>query len=321
MPEPLNLRHLEFFVAAAQTGTMTRTAADLHVSQSAISQAIAELERQLGVQLLIRRRAKGLALTTAGRHLLAEARTLLARAEDLRAGARDLGQSLSGNLVIGCFQTIAPFIVPRLLEGFEAEHPAVEVDYLEGSLVELHNLLLDGHCEVALLYDLDVPPGINREVVYGTRPYILLPVGHPLAERPDIALAELGDHDMIMLDFPPSEHYFRGLLESAGVTPRVRHRSASFEMVRSLVARGRGFGMLIQRPATDSSYEGLPIMHRPIRDALPEMAVVLATPADVQLSRRAQAFVGYCREAGRALPADEVTGRAQMKEPAIHKLN
>jgi len=296
MPEPLNLRHLEFFVAAAQTGTMTRTAEDLHVTQSAVSQAIGELERQLGVQLLIRRRARGLELTAAGRHLLGEARELLARAEDLRAGARDLGQALRGRLEIGCFSTIAPFLVPRLLEGFDARHPAVEVDFIEGSLQQLHELLLTGRCEVALLYDLDVPAGIDRELFYGTKPYVLLPVGHPLSRQRDIALADLAEHDMVMLDFPPSEHYFRALLSTAGVTPRVRHRSASFEMVRSLVARGRGFGMLIQRPAVELSHEGLPIVHKAIRDPLPEMTVVLATPSGAQLSRRAAAFLHYCRE-------------------------
>jgi DNA-binding transcriptional LysR family regulator len=296
MPEPLNLRHLEFFVAAAAAGTMTRTAAELHVSQSAVSQAIAELERQLGVQLLIRRRAKGLALTAAGRNLLPEARALLSSAEDLRAGARDLGQSLSGRLVIGCFQTIAPFIVPQLLEGFELRHPAVAVDYVEGSLSELHDLLLAGGCEVALVYDMDLPAGTAREVLYGTRPYVLLPPGHPLCAQRDVALAELADHDMVMLDFPPSEHQFSSMLAAAGVQPRIRHRSSSFEMVRSLVARGRGFGLLIQRPVRDVSYEGRPIEYRPIRDPLPETAVVLATPADAVPSRRAQAFVAYCRE-------------------------
>lgn len=301
MPEPVNLRHLQFFVAAAAAGTMTKTAVDLHVSQSAVSQAIAELERQLDVQLLIRRRARGVALTAAGRHLLAEARTLLARAEDLRAGARDLGQSLSGSLVIGCFQTIAPFIVPRLLEGFEARHPAVHVDYLEGSLSELHELLLDGGCEIALLYDMDLPPGTDREVLYGTRPYVLLPPGHPLCAQPDVALADLAGHDMVMLDFPPSEHQFTTMLAAAEVVPRIRHRSSSFEMVRSLVARGRGFGLLIQRPAFDASYEGLPIACRPIRDPLPDTTVVIASPTGARLSRRAQAFMEYCRESAGSL--------------------
>jgi DNA-binding transcriptional LysR family regulator len=296
MPEPLNLRHLEFFVVAAQAGTMTRAAEELRVSQPAVSQAIAELERQLGVQLLIRRRAKGLELTAAGRHLLGEARILLARAEDLRSGARDLGQALRGRLVIGCFQTIAPFLVPRLLDGFDTRYPDVEVDFVEGSLQQLHEWLLTGRIEVALLYELDVPAGIERELFYGTKPYVLLPAGHPLARRRDIALADLAEYDMVMLDFPPSEHYFRELLATAGVTPRVRHRSSSFEMVRSLVARGRGYSLLIQRPAVELSHEGLPIVHKPIRDPLPEMSVVLATPTGAQLSRRAQAFLDYCRE-------------------------
>jgi DNA-binding transcriptional LysR family regulator len=141
---------------------------------------------------------------------------------------------------------------------------------------------------------MDLPPGIECEVLYGTRPYVLLPPGHPLCAHEDVALADLADHDMVMLDFPPSEHQFTTLLAGAGVVPKVRHRSSSFEMVRSLVARGRGFGLLIQRPATDTSYEGLPIEYRPIRDELADTAVVLATPSGGQLSRRAQAFRAYC---------------------------
>src|SRR5919197_1280336 len=134
--EELSLRQLSYFVAVADAGTMTRAAAVLHVSQSAVSLALADLERQLGVQLMLRRRARGLTLTAAGRELIGPARTLLRLAEELRADAGELGTALHGRLVIGCFQTIGPFIMPTLLASFAAAHPGVELDFVEGSLVD-----------------------------------------------------------------------------------------------------------------------------------------------------------------------------------------
>lgn len=294
MIEELNLRQLSYFVVAAETGTMTQAAERLHVSQSAVSLGVADLERRLGVQVLLRQRGRGLTLTPAGRSLLADARALLRRAEELRAGARDLGQSLRGPLTVGCFQTFAPFLVPGLLDGFGAAHPGVDLDFVEGSLVDLQAMLLDGRCEVALLYDMDIMPGIVRETVYLTRPYVLLAPGHPLAAGDAVWLRDLADHDMVMLDLPPSRYHFTTLLGAAGVEPRIRYSTASVEMVRSLVARGYGFSMLIQRPPNEISYEGLPLVVRPVADAIEPTPVVLARPETAQPTRRAQAFARHC---------------------------
>jgi DNA-binding transcriptional LysR family regulator len=294
--EDLSLRQLSYFVAAAETGTMTAAATALHVSQSAVSLGLADLERQLGVQLVLRRRAKGLTLTAAGRELIGPARALLRLAEELRAGAGDLGTALRGRLVIGCFQTIGPFVMPALLDSFREAHPGVELDFVEGSLVELQAMLLDGECEVALLYDMDLSPAVHRETVYLTSPHVLLAPAHPLAARSEIHLSELADHDMIMLDFPPSEHHFSLLLAAAGVVPRVRHRTVNFEMVRSLVARGHGFSLLIQEPSVGVSYEGRPLVVRPLADHVEPTAVVLAWPSAAPPTRRARAFADHCHQ-------------------------
>lgn len=294
MIEELSLRQLSYFVAAAEVGTMTGAAAMLHVSQSAVSLGLADLERQLGVQLVLRQRSKGLTLTAAGQELISPARTLLRLAEELRSGAHDLGGALRGRLVVGCFQTIGPFVMPTLLDSFAQAHPEVELDFVEGSVVDLEAMLLDGRCEVALLYDMDLSPTVHRETVYLTSPHVLLAPTHPLADRSSIALRDLADHDMVMLDFPPSRHHFSSLLAEHGVTPRVRHSSVNFEMVRSLVARGHGFSLLIQRPTVEVSYEGRPLVVRPLVDHVEPTAVVLAWPSTAPPTRRARAFADHC---------------------------
>ena len=74
---------------------------------------------------------------------------------------------------------------------------------------------------------------------------------------------------MVLLDLPHSREYFQPLLASAGVTPVIRHRTASYETVRGLVARGHGWSMLHQRPVEDVTYGGGRVLTRPIADDLP----------------------------------------------------
>jgi DNA-binding transcriptional LysR family regulator len=294
MSERLNLRQLDYFVAAAELGTMSAAAERVHISQSAISIGIAELERRLGVRLMLRRKAKGLTLTEAGRRLLPRARALLASSEELQSGMRDMGQALAGRLMIGCFTTIAPLVLPPLLEGFQTAHPDVVVDFAEGSLGELQRLLFDGRCELALMYDVDIQGGIDRDVLYQARPYVLLPPEHPLSEADEIRLADLDDQPMVMLDVPPSMRYFSQVLAEGGVEPIIRHRTTSFETARSLVARGIGYSLFIQRPMVELSYEGRPLVTRPIKDPIDPLPVVLAWPSGAVPTRRATAFAEYC---------------------------
>ena len=130
--------------------------------------------------------------------------------------------SPAGRLVVGCFTTLAPFLLPRLLEGLQAAFPEVILDFVEGSLVELQRLLLEGRCELALLYGVDLKPAIHQDVLYLTRPHVLLPSGHLLADAETVRLADLAGHDMVVLDVPPRLQYFTEVLAGAGVTPSVR---------------------------------------------------------------------------------------------------
>ncbi len=291
----LNLRQVECFVRSVEAGTMTAAAEQLLVSQSAVSLAVAGLENALGTQLLVRRRSRGLALTAAGRRFLPQAKELLAHAEDVRADVQSEGSELSGRLVVGCFRTAAPFVLPGLLETFAAEHPGVRLDFIEGPLPELERALKEGRCEVALVYDLDVGPGIECDALYQTEPYVLLSPGHPLAAQEELALATLAEHPMVMLDVPPSSAYFHGVFAEAGVEPDVRFNVSSYELLRSLVARDLGYGLLISRPAADVSYEGRPLVARRLAgDPLP-IDVSLAWVAGVRRTRRARAFADHCR--------------------------
>ncbi len=275
---------------------MTDAAERLLVSQSAVSLAVYNLEQALGTALFIRRRGRGLGLTAAGRELLLPARNLLADAEAMRLQADALGRGLSGRLTVGCFGTGAPLVLPALMETFELRYPGMTLDFVEGSTSVLESALLEGRCEVALIYDVGLHVPLEREPLYSTVPYALVAAEHALAVREHVTLAELAAFDFIALDVEPVHEHQLGLFAHAGVTPRIRYRTSSYELLRSLVARNLGYTLLISRPYGDVSYEGRPLVAVALGGPVKPVDVVLARAPGVRPTQRAQAFAEHCRE-------------------------
>lgn len=294
-PTPtFTLRQLEYFVTVADVGTMAGAAERHHISQSAVSLAITELERALGVQLFLRRKARGIEVTGAAREVLPEVRRLLEHAAEVQSTARSLGMSVSGDLVLGCYPTLTPFLLPAILQRFPEQHPEVTVRLFEGSVADMRGRLLDGTCEMALMYDLGIGAEMATTVLYRVRPYVLVGADHRLAADGPISLAELHDEPMVMLDMPPSATMFREVLAAGGVEPVVRFSSASFESVRSLVASGAGYSLLLQRPSSPTTYAGPSLACREILEDVRTVDVVLAYARNARLTRRARAFMDFC---------------------------
>jgi DNA-binding transcriptional LysR family regulator len=97
---------------------------------------------------------------------------------------------------------------------------------------------------------------------------------------------------MILLDAPPSREHVLDMCRGAGFEPRVALRTSNFETARALVGRGLGWALLVQRTATDVSYEGRQVIAKDVLEPLlPSVPIVVAWPRDARLSRAAQAFV------------------------------
>lgn len=290
-----SLRQLEYFIAVAEAGTLAAASSQLHVSQPGLSQSLTDLERALGVQLAVRRKAHGVTLTPTGRQVLLTARDLLKRAEDLEHIASGEGV-LSGVLSIGCYVTLAPTALPPLLQEFSALHLGLALDFTEGTQDVLQQQLLSGELDLAILYDMEVRPEMSRSVIDTMRPHILLPEDHHLAQHPKISLAQLADEPMVLLDAPPSSHNTLGIFERFGVIPDVRYRPTTFELTRALVGRGMGYALLVQRPANERTYEGRRVVSKEISEPVGESSVLVVWPKAHRLSRQAQAFVEFCRD-------------------------
>ncbi len=193
-------------------------------------------------------------------------------------------------LRIGCLAAFGPYLMPSILSAFEIAEGPVDLDLQEGDQRQLLTQLRDGTIDLAFLYDFDLGEGITRLPIADVAPYVLLPEGHPLATRPDLAIPDLLAHRMVLLDAPPSRDYFLSLFEGHGA-PEISYRARSFEMVRGMVANGLGFSILATKPASDMSYDGRRLVTRPLTGTPPKSRLVLSGRAGASQTAATEAFV------------------------------
>lgn len=268
-------RQLEYFAAAAQHGGASRAAAALHVSQPSISKAIAELESLWGQQLFVRMPAKGLELTPAGAERQRQVRAVLAQAATLNG---PVSPGLGGLLRVGCLSTLGPRYLPAILARMATEFPGIEVRLEESDTETLLGRLERGALDVALLYDLGLARKVQLEPIAELWPYALLPAGHPLARRANVALADLAQEPFVLINLPGSREYFLSLFRGVGVAPLVVRETGSLEMARGMVANGLGVSVLTTRPVHDVAEDGQQLVTRPLRSPVRQQSVVLAQP-------------------------------------------
>lgn len=291
----VTLRQLDYLVAVAEHGTVTAAAQALHLSQSTVSTAIADLEHILRISLFVRH-ARGLSLTRDGEMVLAEARRLLRDAANLERRAAGLRGQLAGDLHIGCYSTIAPLLLPAVVTEFAHRFPAVDVNFSEGSQKALLEEMDQGRSDVAVMYAYRFPDrltdlGYTATKLTSVPPYVLLPPDHRLAQADTVALRDLVEEPYILFDLEPAGQYFLSVFEAEGVVPGIRFRTPNSELVRCLVARGAGYSLLSQRPKTTVSYEGLPYVARELTVRHEGLDVVAVTPGGRMPSQRVATFI------------------------------
>jgi len=302
----MTLVQLRYFVTAATKRSMTEASLDLHVAQSAVSTAIAQLERGLGVQLFVRQRSKGLALTDAGEQLLRDARSLLAQVDEMTDTVRGRHYDVRGTLRLACFVTLAPFVLPRLISRVKEQHPRLRIEIIEADVDGTVDLLLNGTVEAAIAYDFSRHHDLTFDHLYTAAPHAILPRDHPLAQHEAILLKELDGQDLVLLDIPHSREYFLGMLEAAGVEPQIRYSSRSYETVRSLVARGEGYSILNHVPKSPRTYDGGELVAIPLAGDVPPLDVCFVRVTDVRPTARAKVIATLARELfGAPAPAED----------------
>ena len=286
----VSLRQMNYFVAAAETGSIAEAARIANVAQPSVSWAILKMEEVLGLELFVRQHAKGVALTAAGHRLLPEARAILRMAEEFEGTAYAQANELTGTLTVGCYSTLGAAYLPPIIAECARLHPRMQIEIYEDTVDAVIERLASGQIEIALAYDVDLPADIIKLRICSAMPYALLPGGHRLLDQEAVSLLELKEDPFVLLNSKPAEHYFLSLFDALGIKPCIVHTSPSFEVVRSLVAQGLGYSVLVTRPKSDVTYDGLSVHHRPLKDDLPEHNVCTVRAATARMTRRCSAF-------------------------------
>lgn len=291
------LRQLKYFLTTVEAGSVAEASRRLHIAQPAISAAIKALEDSFEVRLFIRHPSQGMSLTPAGGRFFRKAEALLRMARDFELNALADNDVVSGQVDVGCYETVAPMVMPRLIASFRDRFPGVRVRLGDGEQQELVAGLNSGRFDVALLYRLDLDPGLEVEtLIPALRPHALLPATHPLAGRPEVSLHELAAEPMVLLDIAPSRGYFLEIFQAHGLTPDVVFSSPSLEMVRGMVGQGLGYSLLVTRPHGDTTCDGQRVVSIPIREPVTPAELVAAWPRRSPLTKCAECFVAHCRE-------------------------
>ncbi len=291
----ITLRNLRYLVATANHQSVTLAAGALNISQPAISAAIAQLEDHFAQQIFVRHKGRGVTPTRFGQELVTQARHLLNQAAELGGLGRGAGH-LAGELTLGCFAELTPLYVPALTKAFEALYPQIGIQVREADFSELPQLLELGVVDMIIDYDVGLPEQVEKQVLTSLPPRLLLPADHPLASRAAVALKDLTDEPLILTADAQSRRHLLEIFRRHGLQPTLTRPAGSLETLRSMVANGYGVSILHTSPASNVSYDGLPLALRPLLDSAISLEILLVRHLRYPLSRAAEAFSAFTVE-------------------------
>lgn len=238
----MDLKHLRYFLAILEMGSLTRAAQQLGVAQPALSIHVKNMEEHLGTPLLLRSKS-GVQPTEAGQLLAQRARTLLedfARAED---DIRTLDGDPMGVVRIGLPGTISNIVALPLIEAARARFPRIQLTIVEAMSGFIADWLAEGRVDLAVLYD---GAGSNSTIarrLLREELVVLWPVGQGAAA--EIAMADLREVSMVL---PSRSHGLRILIETAlgdlGICPRIALEIDSYANIKRFVTMGHGASIL-----------------------------------------------------------------------------
>lgn len=314
----MELRQIEYFVAVVDRGGFTRAAAALHVSQPALSQGIAALERDLGMPVF-HRLGRSVSLTATGEAILPSARQLLRDATSVRDTAAAVAGLRAGHLDVVALPTLAVEPLAVLIGEFRRRYPAVTVRLAgpedAGAVLDM---VRTARCELALC-DEPVPHDLVAAVVFDQQVHAVCPPGTRVARRV-LPVSRLAEFPLVTTPLGTStRRLIDAACASAGITPRVAVEAAQREAILPLVLAGAGITFLPAPLARLAAEQGAvvarldPPLHRTIRlvhrrDALSPAATEFVALASERLG-------GDGRQAKRAATP---SGSSRPRTTAAH---
>ncbi len=279
----MELRHLRYFVAVAETGGFSAASRALHVSQSAISEQVADLEEEVKVPLLDRKQ-RMTQLTPYGEVFLERSRDILKLSEQAIQAARSAYRGETGRLTIGFFVGGTQHGFTQWIRQFRQKYPAVTISLIEMNPTAQQMALVNGSIDVA--FTRTVPHALRAELrtqlLYSEELLVVLPRQHALAQAKSILVRELEGERFVMSERANSPAVFDRVLAlcaEAGFSPTISTYGSVSSGVIALVEAGEGIAVL---PRGSELLRSRELVFVPIADAGASVDLVMAWPAKRQ---------------------------------------
>jgi len=242
MNDQIELRHLRYFLAVAETLHFSKAARRLGMAQPPLSQQIKRLEQMLGYALF-ERTTRGVKLTAAGQLLARRARSTMEKVDEDFAQVRRLGRGEEGTLTVGFSGSVMFTELPAAIQSFRRRYPKVELRLRELVTSAQIAALLNGQIDLAFLRDGDPTDGIRITTLLKERYVAVLPEAHPLARRKTLGVKALADEPFIMFARrmgPLAYDRTIACCERSGFRPKIVQDAPQWLTLVRLVAAGLG---------------------------------------------------------------------------------
>ncbi len=289
----MELRQLRYFVQIADAGSVRTASTRVRIAQSALSRQVTALEDELGVPLLVRH-ARGVTPTEAGARLRERAVSILSQIEDIRAEIMAEGDAPAGTASIGTSAGTSRLLYGRLVEHFIETYPRIKLNLVEGAPYLLLEGLDTGRIDLAVMVDPEPRASLAFEPLVSEQVYLIGAIDDPRLPAGTSTVADLAELPLILLPRPAgSRMSFERAAAVAGVRLNVAYEVDSQEVIKDLIARGLGFGLLpystIERDIAQKIFASIPVQGMTLSRTLVTRADHAATPAVATLANAVRA--------------------------------
>jgi LysR family transcriptional regulator, cyn operon transcriptional activator len=302
----LELRHLRYFLAVADSAHFTKAAAILHVTQPTLSHQIRQLEDQLGLPLFDRvgRRVR---LTAAGELLLPHARRVLRQLEEAESALGELLGLKRGVLKVGIVQTVNACVIPEIVGRFSKAHPGIQVACSEMAVDEIETGLEAGRLDVGIGFLPPLRKSLQGEVLFAEELVAVVSTAHPLAKHRQLRVRDVAKHPLVLLS---PKYCTRQLIDDAFTQARARPNiQIEMNSIDSILSTVREANLATLLPSLALCQRDLGFKAIRVTHPTPKRSVGLLWAAGAQRRLAAKAF---------ATVTDEVLADRKISEFRIN---
>ncbi|MCM3626802.1 LysR family transcriptional regulator [Paenibacillus glycanilyticus] len=291
----MEIRQMRYFVEVAKREHVTEAANVLHVAQSSVSRQLAQLESELGVDLFIRK-GRRVKLTPIGKILLQRVEQMLNMMNEAEREVKEYLDPEKGVVRIAFPISLAAHVLPKAIYAFRKRYPEAKFQMRQALYHDLVDGVMNGEYNLAMIAPLpSEDKHIKQKLLFKEQIVSLLPVHHPLANRPSIQLSEIRNESFVTL---PEGTIFREIVLKAcseiGFTPHIAFEGDDIDALKGLVSAGLGIALMPEVTLVESIPQST--VKVPLADPAVTRSIGIICPAERKLLPTEQLFYRFVSE-------------------------